>query len=583
MHFDEVYHARTATEFLQDWRYGDVARHLRVDPPAPGQVRAWPLGIVLWGEDHVSATSDLGVPVRASVIEPRRDDETLPGGRAGERLHVATGTEIRTYDLRSRELDLDDPGAGRQRPGDRSDRRAARRRLRRRTRRDARSRPPSGPMPPRPGVTPQPPWPGRRTPSASPASPTTARPSWSARATGSTALDLVDGRRPRVASTCPASRTSPTAAPARRSWRHRRRSRTTPPRPRRWPSSSAAMRPTYRGEPRRRPSTTVVLGSPGTGETRTRSRRAIADGRLPGVEIGTSPGSRSATTDGVTFIDPAGRSVISTRRDGRRRPRPRRGHRHRRPEAVRHGRTADDAGLRRHRGRRRRGQGRPGRPGQPPAARPRHEGRLRRGEPDGPHPGARPGRRPAPDRPALDGLRRRAAREPSPRMRSTPTRGCPTGFAPAAWAMDVERRVPVRRPPAAPRVRPPTARSASIEVGSHAFAWRLPGVIAGALTAACLYLLARILFRRRLVAGLVARVRAGRRDVLRPVADRHERRLRRPVHRRGLHALRRGLDGLVARPGGVLGRRCRVIGAAARPRAREQVGRGLRDRRRSPC
>ena len=22
MHFDEVYHARTATEFLQDWRYG---------------------------------------------------------------------------------------------------------------------------------------------------------------------------------------------------------------------------------------------------------------------------------------------------------------------------------------------------------------------------------------------------------------------------------------------------------------------------------------------------------------------------------------------------------------------------------
>ena len=40
-------------------------------------------------------------------------------------------------------------------------------------------------------------------------------------------------------------------------------------------------------------------------------------------------------------------------------------------------------------------------------------------------------------------------------------------------------------------------------MGSHAFAWRLPGVIAGALTAACLYLLARILFRRRLVAVLV--------------------------------------------------------------------------------
>ncbi len=43
----------------------------------------------------------------------------------------------------------------------------------------------------------------------------------------------------------------------------------------------------------------------------------------------------------------------------------------------------------------------------------------------------------------------------------------------------------------------------AIDTGSHAFAWRLPGVIAGAITAALLYLLARILFRRRLIAGLV--------------------------------------------------------------------------------
>ena len=44
---------------------------------------------------------------------------------------------------------------------------------------------------------------------------------------------------------------------------------------------------------------------------------------------------------------------------------------------------------------------------------------------------------------------------------------------------------------------------ATIDAGSHAFAWRLPGVIAGAMMAALLYLLTRILFRRRLVAGLV--------------------------------------------------------------------------------
>jgi hypothetical protein len=44
---------------------------------------------------------------------------------------------------------------------------------------------------------------------------------------------------------------------------------------------------------------------------------------------------------------------------------------------------------------------------------------------------------------------------------------------------------------------------AAVDVGSHPFAWRLPGVIAGALMAVLLYLLARILFRRRSVALIV--------------------------------------------------------------------------------
>ena len=44
---------------------------------------------------------------------------------------------------------------------------------------------------------------------------------------------------------------------------------------------------------------------------------------------------------------------------------------------------------------------------------------------------------------------------------------------------------------------------ATVDVGKHAFAWRLPGVIAGALMAGLLYLLTRILFRRRTVALLV--------------------------------------------------------------------------------
>ena len=44
---------------------------------------------------------------------------------------------------------------------------------------------------------------------------------------------------------------------------------------------------------------------------------------------------------------------------------------------------------------------------------------------------------------------------------------------------------------------------ASVEIGKHAFAWRVPGVLAGALMAALLYILTRILFRRREVAILV--------------------------------------------------------------------------------
>jgi len=51
--------------------------------------------------------------------------------------------------------------------------------------------------------------------------------------------------------------------------------------------------------------------------------------------------------------------------------------------------------------------------------------------------------------------------------------------------------------------------SAAIDTGSHAFAWRLPGVLAGVAMAALLYLLARLLFRRREVAVILA-VRRGR-------------------------------------------------------------------------
>src|SRR4029450_1751302 len=78
----------------------------------------------------------------------------------------------------------------------------------------------------------------------------------------------------------------------------------------------------------------------------------------------------------------------------------------------------------------------------------------------------------------------------------------PDAFIPTAWDSDFNPDYP-----ASDRqqimVFDGTGTMAPIDAGSHAFAWRLPGVVAGALMAALLYLLTRILFRRRLVAGLV--------------------------------------------------------------------------------
>ena len=148
----------------------------------------------------------------------------------------------------------------------------------------------------------------------------------------------------------------------------------------------------------------------------------------------------------------------------------------------------------------------------------------------------------------MDRLRRRAARQRGLRRRAR----CPTGFDPAAWAADVDADYP-----AGDRqqllVFDGDGATAAIELGSHAFAWRLPGVIAGALTAALLYLLARILFRRRLVAGLVGlfvlvdgmffvQSRIGMNDVYVGLFI---------VAAYTVFAAR--LDGLVARPSGVLG------------------------------
>ncbi len=103
MHFDEVYHARTATEFLQDWRYGIPHSIYEFTHPHLAKY-AMAAGIVMFGDDQVTTSSSLGTTVTDAAIEPRWDDPSMPDHRAGDRLYVATGSEVRAYDLQSRAL-----------------------------------------------------------------------------------------------------------------------------------------------------------------------------------------------------------------------------------------------------------------------------------------------------------------------------------------------------------------------------------------------------------------------------------------------------------------------------------------------
>ena len=103
MYFDELYHARTATEFLQDWRYGEphdiyewthphLAKYAMAVSDRPSRQRPG---------DRSDGPRDIRRrrPRRTSLGRP--DDA---GGRAGDRFYVAGGDELRAYDLGSREL-----------------------------------------------------------------------------------------------------------------------------------------------------------------------------------------------------------------------------------------------------------------------------------------------------------------------------------------------------------------------------------------------------------------------------------------------------------------------------------------------
>ena len=133
MHFDEVYHARTATEFLQDWRYGMPHDIYEYTHPHLAKY-AMAVGLIAAGDDRVTAQRELGTEVRDVLVEPEWLDPSRPGGRAGDRFYVAGGDQLRAYDLADPQARRDVVGPGCRQPGARPGRSPGARRDRRRAR-----------------------------------------------------------------------------------------------------------------------------------------------------------------------------------------------------------------------------------------------------------------------------------------------------------------------------------------------------------------------------------------------------------------------------------------------------------------
>ena len=100
MYFDEVYHARTATEFLQDWEYGQPhAIYEFTHPHLAKYAMAW--GIRLAGGNEVTGAAQLDGPVLDAVIERAWSPSGGTSPSSGDRLYVATGESLQAYDLAS--------------------------------------------------------------------------------------------------------------------------------------------------------------------------------------------------------------------------------------------------------------------------------------------------------------------------------------------------------------------------------------------------------------------------------------------------------------------------------------------------
>jgi hypothetical protein len=497
MHFDEVYHARTATEFLQGWRY-DLDHDIYEWTHPHLAKYAMALGIMAWGEDDVSATSALGVPVRAAAHEPRREDVVLDD-MAGERVHVATGDEIRTYDLRTRQVLGTVPAVG---VGALAVDLVGEQLV---TGADDGSITTLGLIALGLGPADEIVAPVPLTTLDHPIEQLLVSDDGTTLiAASSDTVTVVGAADGRVIASTPLDGVSDLAPGGS--------------------GSSLMVDPTAIEDPAAFVATLVELlggdateyeaalaqptgedglvtvAPPGTGETRTKVQEAIDDGRLAGTSIGDQARIAVATSAGVTFLDQATGELVSTIETS----------------GGAHGlarvlgvsdpklyATTGDASD-------------PGYSiisiGGDSAA----DGPVVLGAKPLPAPatwvtyddasqmvhmlGRVPGSDGSPDDPwTVYVVQPQGNQDPA----LFADAALPADLVPSAWVTDVESQS-MSDDRQQLLVFGGDGATASIEMGSHAFAWRLPGVIAGALMAVCLYLLARILFRRRLVAGLLA-------------------------------------------------------------------------------
>ena len=492
MHFDEVYHARTATEFLQKWRYG--LDHDIYEYTHPHLAKyAMAVGLVLWGGDEVAASSELGVPVRSSVVEARRIDPTAPRGRGGERLHIATGTEIRTYDLLTRALisTVRAPGAGALAIDETASQLLIGYDDGRIATLDLETIGAGGVDT---GVEP--------VTLATVDHPVihllaTADNDFVAAASGDR-LSTVDKNAGTVVGTLTLDGIADLARGGSGDAVVATVDEVTNP-----SAVASSLADVLSGDASdyaarlaaASPGSTVVLGSTGSATARKDLETAIADGTLPGIGIESVTRTAVATAAGVTFVDAERASVIATvlLRGGA------------------HG-LASVSGLENPKLYASSGA----------AAKPTYDVIAIGGDParNGP---VSQGSWPLPGLGSLVkydeasqqvhilGLAPGASAagpwtvyvvEPHGNAVYADAR-LPDGMDPAAWAADFNPDFPADDRQQL-LVFGGDGAMVSIDTGRHAFAWRMPGVIAGAITAALLYLLARILFRRRLIAGLLA-------------------------------------------------------------------------------